>query len=406
VVASVAVKILAFSYAFPPMAVPRSMQVARLLNALAECQIIVVCCEDSFRQQDPTLSLNLQPHIEQIIKIPFQTYGGFGGYLVRVADKFNLSWQQPDPWRQWVNSVKRRFWSGQIELNFEPDLLITFGQPMSDHLFGLTYKQKTGKPWIAHFSDPWVDNPFRRDNPVTVWLNRRMERQVFEAADALIFTSPETIDLVMGHHPQEWRKKAHYVPHTYDPDLYNNNVTPPDDCYLLRSVGNFYGPRTPKPLFEGVEQIAHQSPHLLKDVSIELIGDLGKFNAKSYRAAQQIIKCTSTVPYREAIRLMQQAHCLLAIDAPDDISVFFPSKLVEYIGTGRFIVAIAPPGASARIVKELGGTVANPADVEAVVRAIKQILRQRPDRLSGSTRFYSRVSVGQQMIEIINQVLS
>src|SRR5690242_17982215 len=48
------------------------------------------------------------------------------------------------------------------------DILVTFGQPMVDHLAGLRIKKKTGTVWIAHFSDPWADNPF--DPKARDWL--------------------------------------------------------------------------------------------------------------------------------------------------------------------------------------------------------------------------------------------
>ena len=45
---------------------------------------------------------------------------------------------------------------------------------------------------------------------------------------------------------------------------------------------------------------------------------------------------------------------LLILDAPFDISVFFPSKLVDYIGAQKPILAITPEGSCADIVRRLG----------------------------------------------------
>jgi hypothetical protein len=40
--------------------------------------------------------------------------------------------------------------------------MVPFGNPMTDHLVGLSLSRKYRIPWIARFSDPWVDNPYHR----------------------------------------------------------------------------------------------------------------------------------------------------------------------------------------------------------------------------------------------------
>ena len=68
--------------------------------------------------------------------------------------------------------------------------------------------------------------------------------------------------------------------------------------------------------------------------------------------------------------MMESADLLLIVDAPGEISVFLPSKLVDYIGAGRPICALTPPGAAARVTREAGGWVADPADAEAGATAL------------------------------------
>lgn len=44
--------------------------------------------------------------------------------------------------------------------------LVTFAQPWSDHRIGLALRRRfPALPWLAHFSDPWTDNPYYRDLP-------------------------------------------------------------------------------------------------------------------------------------------------------------------------------------------------------------------------------------------------
>jgi glycosyltransferase involved in cell wall biosynthesis len=77
---------------------------------------------------------------------------------------------------------------------------------------------------------------------------------------------------------------------------------------------------------------------------------------------------------------MSDSDLLLVIDGPDDLSVFLPSKLIEYIGAGTPIYGIVPPGTSATVLRRLGGLVADPRDndqvADALVRAL-QLARER-----------------------------
>lgn len=399
-------EILAFTYAFPPMAFPRSIQVSRLIANL-NASVVVICGEDLHERRDETIMPYIEEHLGNIIRVPF-----YQPRLLRSikdrANRYHLSWLNlPDAQRPWVVSAGKRFLEWQEGFGFRPDLVLTFGMPMSDHLFGLEYKRRTGIPWIAHFSDPWVDNPFRRDNPLTAWLNRRMERQVIGEADAVIFTSPETIDLVMRKYPANWRDKAFYVPHCYDRTLFDADLKPPAGRYVVRFIGNFYGHRSPRPLFKALECIARENPLLLEGVSFEFVGSIGGFQSllDDYPMVRQITGFVGAVSYTESLRLMQTAHCLLVIDAPADTSVFFPSKLVEYIGAGRFIVAISPRGATARIVKEIGGAVADPSDMPAIIAALKKVLERKPEKLPLPADRYDKDVVGKEMMRIIDMVI-
>jgi hypothetical protein len=80
------------------------------------------------------------------------------------------------------------------------------------------------------------------------------------------------------------------------------------------------------------------------------------------------------VDYAESLALMRSAHLLVVIDAPTDTSVFLPSKLVDYVGAERPILALSPPGATATLANRLGGLVAHPDDVGGAAAALGRAL--------------------------------
>ncbi len=81
-----------------------------------------------------------------------------------------------------------------------------------------------------------------------------------------------------------------------------------------------------------------------------------------------------TVGYEESLDLMTSAHGLLVIDAPAAESVFLPSKLVDYIGAGRPVLGMTPPGTATRLITELGGWVSDPADPEQTQKALADFI--------------------------------
>lgn len=401
-------KVLALSYAFPPMAFPRSIQVSRLLESL-DCECIVICGFDPAQRCDDTIAPEIEDRMNQIIRLS-DSKTKFQRYVDTVTALPYMSlWSSiPDNQHKWVINANKQYQKWQKDNSWQPDVLLTFGQPMSDHLFGLKFKKDTGLPWIAHFSDPWVDSIFRRDNPAAYYRNKQLERKVINNADAVIFTSPETSDLVMNKYPRSWHRKAYYVPHSLKRELYDLDISPPREYYVMRSIGNFYGERSPEPLFKGLERINSITPKLTENLKIEIIGSLGKgmnslFN--KYKEIEHIIQFIGSVSYAQSINMMQTAHCLVVIDAPAESSVFFPSKLVDYIGANRYIFAISPPGTTSRLVTNLGGTSVDPLDLDGICLALEQIFKKRPGKLSISTDEYDSGTVGMKMRQIIEAVI-
>ncbi|MDI6794866.1 MAG: hypothetical protein QME81_18700 [bacterium] len=75
---------------------------------------------------------------------------------------------------------------------------------------------------------------------------------------------------------------------------------------------------------------------------------------------------------------MVNSDLLMLIDAPDEKgSLFFPSKLADYIGSGKPILGMTPlNGASANILRKLGCPVVDPKDVEGIQNAILKVYEE------------------------------
>ena len=377
--------LLAVSFAYPPSALPRAVQVSRLLKNL-HARTTLVCADHDEKdvRKDQTLVAESEACLAHCIRVPF-AHRGLQRLASRVAYRLDLPAidKVPDHFRSWKPAVISAVDSFCRAQNYVPDVLATFGFPMSNHLIGLKLKRRLGVPWVAHFSDPWVDNPFRRQDPLTRRLNLSLESRVLEVADRLIFTSEETLDLVMSKYAGSLRRKARVLPHSYDAEQFPARANGKDGRLIIRYLGDLYTPRSPEPLFRAVAQMLNEPPFLNCDVRFEIVGKMYELNLDAMgldALPEGVISLKSSVKYLDSLALMANSDGLLVIDAPADLSVFLPSKLIDYVGAGRPILGITPRGTAADLIRRLGGWVADPADVPAIAAALRTFIAFLHDR--------------------------
>lgn len=376
-------RLLAISWAMPPAVFPRSIQVARSLSALAR--------------------MGWQSTVLAATPAPGVTCDA--AFAARYESAFQIDWidDRPSDERSWLRRVLRAaaptrdaVWIDKavtrghdLTRSQSFDAVVSFAQPWTDHEIGLRLSAAVGLPWLAHFSDPWVDSPYlahvvgeARDAMV------RAEASVVAQADALAFTNAQTVDLVMGKYPPSWRDKAIVVPHGFaDSVAYDGGRPGP-----LRIVhtGDLYGLRSPDVLIEGLRRL--MASRLLESrLVVELVGSVPEDTAaKADKAGlADVVRLRGRLTAVEAERAAAAADVLLLIDAPAETSVFLPSKLIDYLAYGRPVLGLTPArGASADVLRETGGTIVDPTDPEAVARAISDLIdraaagRLAPDEAS------------------------
>lgn len=415
------INLLAVSFAYPPLAYPRSIQVARLIKFL-DASTVLVCGDEEDMRKDVTIEPDAESLLKNCLRVPFDV-SRRTKYADRLFYRFHLSqWKSrnmaPDKYRTWKSAAVKAIEDFMQVKSYEPDALVTFGQPFTDHLVGLELKRRYGLPWLAHFSDPWVDNPFNDYDEHTKKLNLILEREVVEATDMLAFTSQETVDLVMAKYPPEWKSKTRILPQSFDPALFE--VEPARNAKLvIRYIGNFYGHRTPAPLIETLRLMLKTGAELLDGVKFELVGlvEAEMLNDGGGNGLPDgLLRVHPPVDYHESLRQMTGADGLLVIDAPAELSVFLPSKLIDYVGAGRPVLGMTPPGAAASLIRELGGTIADSSDIAEMAAALKNfivLLRQRratPDSkpwgTPGVRDRYDASRVAEKFGEMLEEMLS
>lgn len=395
--------ILLLSYAFPPVAAAEAYVAAKEIAGLKEKNIKIDVIALSPKVSAMTEDISIDTYISRFYQNIWRV--GLPGWFLKlmrwIPRVCTVLCQFPDKFifanQEVLHLLK------EIDLAYY-DLVITRSQWHSMHLVGCWLKEKhPGLLWVAHFSDPWVDNPLAWHFSIIDWFCKKWEKRVVELADKITVTTPETIDLMFQKYPTKYRKKAVCIPHSYDEELYDKNIQRSFDKYIIRCLGGFYGARSPRPFFCAVNRIAKEDPRALKDVCIEFYGIHGRHRKclDEYIYASQYITLFDNVTYQESLYLMQGAHCLLSIEAPLNNSVFFPSKLVDYMGAGAHIFSISPQGAATNILNEVGATVADIHKRDEIYSKLVYILKTKPIGLNNNIKEYSNRIVGEKIMKMI-----
>lgn len=397
-------RLLLMSYAFPPMTAPEAFLSAKRVGNLPDWDVEVIAAEPFHpgMGNDEDMAAYAARRVAAIhriappVRLPLHRLGS----LAHI----------PDTMRILNPRAVRTAATRHAQHPF--DAMLSWSTYHSVHLAARKLKRRYNIPWLAHFSDPWVDNPFVTYGPLAAALNRRLERNVMDEADRLLFTSPETVDLVMAKYPRQWREKTHVIPHGFDPGMYSGHTPPsmPGRKLVARYLGNFYGIRTPDPLFAALGAALDRQPDALNDLQIEIVGrmepSMGE-TANARRLPTGLVTFREPVGYRESLELMETADLLLLVDAPAPISVFLPSKLIDYLGARRPVLALTSPGAACRVTREAGFWAVAPDNAEAAATALLEALARVRVGLAarGNVDHYSVNSTGRQLARILSELV-
>jgi len=278
----------------------------------------------------------------------------------------------PDKFKFFNRSIFKKF----IDINVRDyDIIVSWSQWHSIHLAALKIKKKYPTiSWLVHFSDPWSDNPFLSKIIGYKASQFFLERKVIKYADAVNFTTHLTRMLVMDKYPRKWMNKTYVTQHSYDPSLYKEGSTDKvNNKFVISYFGNFYGPRNPIVFLKALENIYIDNSGVFDHVEFEFVGKwVGNenWNIGDIVLPLGLVRVKNPITYIESLEKMKESDLLLILDANFRNSVFFPSKLVDYIGAKKPILAITPEGSCANIVREVGGTVCSPETVESIETGI------------------------------------
>lgn len=364
-------KVLFISYFLPPFNTPQSIQIGRILKYFSlnsNYEIYVVTANQLNISKDIELYPDIYNNVKEVMYIDDRAKNKYCKYIINKI--FPFFYQLPDEYKLWHNKAYTNIIS-KFEREFF-DIILTFSFPLSSNILGKQLKDYFKCKWIAHQSDPWAGNHFNNYNKRINQKNLQLEEESFYKADKIIFTSVETKYFYIQRY-KELTNKFYVCEHTNDFSLYPQKTINNSNKKIVRYLGGFYGARTPEPIYKAIEKLKKENKKI--DFVFEIYG-FGRSIAKllkKYDISEYIV-FKGNVSYLESLKLMVEADLLLLIDAPSDYkSIFFPSKLVDYIGSRTKILVVSPDGTSKRVALENGLAYCNLDETEKIANILSNI---------------------------------
>lgn len=369
-------RLLALAWMMPPLIFPRSLQIARTLSALVDrhwiTSVIAVPPEvEPYAALDPRLAEFYSGLYGLIFVDPREEVVPSALWLRLIRKALGVKPTNNSNWmRRAANAATQQI------ITTAPEAFVSFAQPWINHLVALQVKRRHPRlPWIAHFSDPWVDSPyFRPESNADRNKAIKNEAAIIAEADIVIFTTKETADLVMAKYPGAWQSKVRVVSHGFDAALLGLvNGSQKSDKFTIIHTGNLYEHREPMAFLEALSLMRKEMPDMPLQVNFVGYASQALHDRVAELELEDFVTLSAAVPYIESLAIARTADLLLVIDAPSDKSVFLPSKIPDYLVLRQPLLALTPiQGASARALGRMGFPIVDPTDEAGILSCLKQ----------------------------------
>jgi glycosyltransferase involved in cell wall biosynthesis len=313
------------------------------------------------------------------IDVDFHPVGGIApeGVIEKARRVCNL---YPEDGWAWGNKASKKIIN--ICSSGEIAAICSRAMPFISHVAAWRVRKQIPLPWIAHFSDPWppvgYSDGHKYSNLRLMW-----HRRVVAMADVITFPCER---LARYCEEKQWamsisraKPKALILPHIAGQfsKISDCNRDSRDEVIFLH-CGGFSEERRPDEFILAWSDFIEKNRHKRNILKFRHVG---KFSPTLARISEEkgvadTVEQTGPCSYEESLRWMSEASVLLLIDSYKITeSVYFPSKLSDYIRANKPILALTPRNGT---VADLLGPdypfIAEPWDLKGIQCSIEHAL--------------------------------
>jgi glycosyltransferase involved in cell wall biosynthesis len=295
------------------------------------------------------------------------------------------------------------------------DVIISRAFPQYAHLPAMIFYRKTRVPWIASWNDPWL---FLREKIVRGnlrknigYMNSYFCKKISRDASWHTFPTEKLRIRMSDYLGKNILEKSSFIPHVaikQDTKYTKDNKR----LFKITYSGCISRSQDPKIFLKALALFIREN-NASSRVLFEFIGidPLGIEEIASEFGVRENVKYIGKYNYNEQLKRIAESEVLLVIDPYYTEGIIMPSKFVDYVQTGRPVLAITPNVSTLReiISSEGGGIVADYDSAEEISHALTELYRHwlddTLDRTYGSIKLYHLFSP-EKIISLFSKIFA
>jgi glycosyltransferase involved in cell wall biosynthesis len=397
-------KALIVTYYFPPSGgsgVQRTLKFVKYLRDFGWEPVVLTARDADYPALDPGLEKEI-PKDGAVYRAPlFEPYKMYRRFTGRQANEssdmatLSLDGTQKRKWSERISEfIRAGFFVPDARMTWlypavhmgkkicrEHDIRLIYSSapPYTTHLIGRRLARWSRKPWVADFRDSWIGwlstpqwRPF-----CAAHLERRMEHAVLAQASQILTVSNGVKEDLLSRHPRLRDDRWLLLPNGYDAQDFDMCIPEKSEYFTITYTGSMYGNRNPEFLLQALEVLRRNEPELVAHLRIRIVGRVGESILQRIRTStvKDLFEYIPYVTHKISLShlLRSDAALLIIDDAPANKGIV-TGKVFEYIGAGLPILALAPEGDAADLIRQNQlGLVVPPNDVERIIEAVKRL---------------------------------
>jgi len=258
---------------------------------------------------------------------------------------------------------------------------------------------------VIDFREAWTDAHFvHYPTRIHLAINRFLEKKIIGYAEAITCVN----EFVKKCLQTKYNKSISVLHTGYDSsDFTNKEITPKK--FTITHAGTFTEFRSPIHFLTSLNELIEEGKIPKEDIEVNLIG----FTPPIYKscAPNDVVKFLGYLPHKEVIGKLQNSSLLWIAVGEKEGKFMATGKIYEYLGTGKPILATAPDGACANLIRETRrGVVVPPTNIKAIKRAIYEFyVKFKKNELSASSfppvTEFDHKNIAKELANLFNKVI-
>jgi len=262
-----------------------------------------------------------------------------------------------------------------IRANNGIQIVFSSAPPFTCHLIACLLKRITGIPWVADYRDPWTQAYFYLQRPLISRLfEERLECKLLKEANRVISINEKILKDLREKYKLKEDKKWRVIPNGFDPSDFEGVEPIHDDSFTIIYTGSLNARMNPKYFLEAVGQLCVEKTDFAQNVKLVFIGRYGSDIEPLFEDTRikNNLCIIPHLPHKECLKYTLGADLLLLlIPEWERNEVIMTTKIFEYLRTKKPILALAPEGEAADLIRDTRtGIVIPPKAVGKIKEAI------------------------------------